>query len=340
MTDAADPSPHAGPPVASPGPVRCLPRWSWSNVKRGIRRVAILYAAITLLLFLGQDWLIFPGAQSQGRGWARVHPPTGTELVHLETSAGDRTVALYGPALKASRLSTGAARERLTLIFFYGNGGCLADYADRLDFLRGTGVDVLIPEFVGYGQSSGRAGEKALYETATAAWRYLVEERSVPKDRILIGGESLGGAVAINLASRVSPAGLITFSTFTSMVDNARRRYGVFPVDLLLRHRFESLTKMPRVDCPSLMVHGDQDVVVPLRMRDQLASGTRGSVTRLTIPGAGHSDVFEVGGGVLKRSLRDFVGRCALSSYDDGSRKASDSPPPVAPATGSSHRSG
>ena len=128
--------------------------------------------------------------------------------------------------------------------------------------------------------------------------------------KIVVAGASLGGPVAIDLATRQSDiAGLITLITFTSMPDMARVVQPNVPIWRFIRHKFESEGKMPRVKCPSLIVHSTGDELVPYSMADRLSRACSGPVTRLKIEGAGHStvEVLDGGGGAIHAAMSSFL---------------------------------
>jgi fermentation-respiration switch protein FrsA (DUF1100 family) len=167
-------------------------------------------------------------------------------------------------------------------------------------------VNVLIPEYVGYGMSGGRAGEAGCYATAEAAYAYVLTRKDVDPDKIVAAGWSLGAAVAVDLASRKPVAGLVIFSAFTSMVEMARLHFPYLPASLLLRHRFESESKIARVRCPILIGHGRDDRLIPHAMSDRLAAAAGGPVSRFSVDGAGHNDFYLVGGDTIDRHLARF----------------------------------
>jgi hypothetical protein len=140
-----------------------------ARVMRVVRIVALVYLGTVAVLFSLQTRLIFPGAGTQGQAEAEVRPQSGTELVKLRTTRADTIVALYGAAILSNGKPDPQAADRPTMIYFYGNAMCLKYAAVQLDELRRLGVNVLIPEYVGYGMSSGGPSEKGCQATAPAA---------------------------------------------------------------------------------------------------------------------------------------------------------------------------
>jgi fermentation-respiration switch protein FrsA (DUF1100 family) len=281
---------------------------------RIVRVALVAYLGLVAVLYSLQTRMIFPGSGTQGQPWAEVRPRPGTELVHLTTGRGERAVALYGPALLADGQGDPSAARRPTMIYFYGNAMCLNDAALFLEQFRRMGTNVLIPEYIGYGMSSGSPSEQGCQATALAAYDYLVSTRKVEPKRIIAAGWSLGGAVAIDLASRREVGGLIAFSSFTSAVAMAQRVMPLIPASLLLRHRFESIDKIARITCPILIGHGRLDPIIPFAMGKELAAKAKGPVTTLWIENAQHNDFFEVGGERIEHAIAKFA--AALNRED------------------------
>ena len=275
---------------------------------RIMRILALVYLGVGTLMFSLQTRIIFPGMDSQGQPYAVVRPRPGTELVRLKTDQGVPIVALYGPALHPDGSPDPDAAGRPTLLYFYGNGMSLSDTEGQFEQFRRMGVNVLIPEYVGYGMSGGKPSERGCRGTAEAAYDYLVKTRGVRPDRIVVGGWSLGGAVAIDLASRREVAGLMAFSSFTSAIDMAHRLVPFLPATLLLRHRFDSIRKIPTLSCPILIGHGRRDRIVPFEMGERLARAAKSPVTTIWIDEADHNDFFAVAGRRVDRAMVRFLG--------------------------------
>jgi fermentation-respiration switch protein FrsA (DUF1100 family) len=273
-----------------------------------VRIALFMYLGVAVLLFSLQARLIFVGAETQGRPRAAVRPRPGTQLLTLTTARGDRVAALFGAALTPEGQPHAHPEARPTILYFYGNAMCLSDASEEFEHFRRLGANVLIPEYVGYGLSGGKPGEQACYDTADAAYDHLLKRRDVDPSRIVAMGWSLGGAVALDLASRRRVAGLATFSTFSSMVEMARRNFPFLPASLLLRHRFDNTTKIASVSCPILIGHGRQDKLIPYAMSDRLAAAAKNvPVSRLTIEDADHNDFFAVGGDKVFNAIAQFL---------------------------------
>lgn len=304
-TDPAPEVPAEGPAPASIWPRVRRRRW----LVKLLRIVPLVYVGVVAIFYAFQSRLIFPGSETQGRPESVVRPPPGSELVTLATPRGDRVVALFGPALGPGGSPRADASACPTLLYFYGNAMCLRDATEEFERFRRLGVNVMIPDYVGFGMSGGEAGEVGCRETAEAALAHLQGRPDVDRSRIVVAGWSLGGAVAIDLASRHPVAGLATFCTFTRMADLARRLFPFLPASLLLRHRFDNVSKIAQVGCPVLIGHGRRDQIIPFAMADRLASAAKGPVTRVTIDEADHNDFFEVGGSRVRSALRTFIER-------------------------------
>jgi hypothetical protein len=280
------------------------------RVRREVRRLAIgivlAYLLVIAVFYWLQNVMIFPGSLSQGH--TSVKPPPGAELVRLPTPEGE-VVALFGPALTAQGLPRPDAATRPTVLYFYGNGMSLAKCVDQFTAFRRLGANVLVPDYLGFGLSGGRASEQACYQTADAAYKFLVADPRIDPSQIIIAGWSLGAAVAIDLASREPPAGLVVMSGFTSLVDMGRKLYPFLPVRWLLKYRFDNAAKIGRVKCPTIVAHGARDDLVPYSMSEQLAKAAGGPITRLRIETGGHNDFWESGQVEVLAAMEKLVER-------------------------------
>ncbi len=256
-----------------------------------------------------QSKLIFPSQSTQGLRISRFTPPRGASLVTLPTVGGARVAALFGTALRPDGQPLTDPASCPTLLYFYGNGMCLAYCLDLFENFRRLGANVFIPDYLGYGLSEGEASEEGCYTSADASLKFLRSRPDIDMDQLVVAGWSLGGAVAIDLASREPMAGLASFSSFTAMEDLVSGLMPWVPAGLLLRHRFESERKIARVHCPILIGHSRGDEIIPFAMSDRLARAAGGDVVKLTIEAAPHNDFFDVGGTQVMEALANLFSR-------------------------------
>ncbi len=210
-----------------------------------------------------------------------------------------------GPLLHGWMIPCAGARA--TLLFFHGNAGNIGDRVENLKLLHELGLRVLIFDYRGYGLSEGTPSEQGLYQDARAAFDYLRSRNDVDPDRIALFGRSLGGAVAVDLATRVPCWRLILESTFTSLSDMARQVLPLPLIHRLVTERFDSLGKIGGVRVPLLQFHGTQDLTVPFELGRRLFEAAAGPKEFVPIPGAGHTDTYLVGGTMYREKLRAFL---------------------------------
>lgn len=160
--------------------------------------------------------------------------------------------------------------ESPVILVSHGNAGNISHRLDKLQIFRRAGASVLLYDYRGYGESQGSPSEQGTYLDAEAAYRWLTQIKGVPTRRIVLYGESLGSAVAVELALRNRPAGLIIDSAFTSTVEMGQLVFPFLPVRWMVRFKYDSLAKIGKVACPVLVMHSPQDDIVPFEMGRRL----------------------------------------------------------------------
>jgi hypothetical protein len=210
----------------------------------------------------------------------------------------------------------------MTLLFFHGNAGNISHRLDSIRIFADLGLDVFIFDYRGYGLSEGSPSEPGTYRDATAAWRWLTGERGLAPGQILLFGRSLGAAVALELATRVEPAGVILESAFTSVPDLGAAIYPWLPVRLLSRYRYDNLGRIASVRAPLLVVHSRGDEIVPFRQGQALFAAASEPKRFLELQG-GHNDGFLASGVGYRRGLAEF-----LAGVDGQGRPANSGPAP------------
>lgn len=213
--------------------------------------------------------------------------PYRTVWMSIATSTG-KTERLNGWWIPAKN------PDAPVLLYLHHNSRNIGGNVSQARQFHRIGFSVLLFDYRGFGQSDGKfPTESQVYEDAEIAWNYLTQTRKIPPQRIVIYGHSIGGTVAIDLAAKhPDAAALIVQSTFTSMRDMTKRfgLFWMFPIDLLLRNRFESLEKMKRVKQPVLIIQGDRDLQIPVEMGQALYAAAPNPKRLLLIPASGHDN--------------------------------------------------
>lgn len=286
---------------------------SYRALRRGERMLALRYFLISILVIA---IIALPAgfyALRRFEASATFHPeraaagglwrvPAGAEEVWFKTADG---VRLYGWLFHSPNRPADAS-----VIYFHGNGGNLS-YCDWVGAeLASRGLDVLIFDYRGYGRSEGEpVGERELYADADAAYDFLTKERGVAPRKLILYGQSLGTAAAIDVASRRECGALVAESGLSSAADMAGAIMPWLPrfVRGLTKNKLDSVSKIARVSCPVLVVHGSRDELIPAEQGRRLFDAARGPKQLKIIEGAGHNDLSAVGGGEYFDSLADFA---------------------------------
>jgi len=197
----------------------------------------------------------------------------------------------------------------MTWVIFHGNSGNMGNYCDYLRFLHdGLGVNLFIFDYRGYGASEGRPTEGGIYQDAEAAVRYVGAHPLLRGQPLMYFGHSLGAAVAVDVATRHPPQGMVLEAPFLSVWAMARERARwSFPLVLLLGARFDSLRKIRRIHVPLLIIHGEEDETVPVEHGRRLFRAANEPKRFYAVPGGGHKDNYLVAGPQYIDKLEGFM---------------------------------
>ncbi|MFC2009805.1 alpha/beta hydrolase [Chloroflexota bacterium] len=196
--------------------------------------------------------------------------------------------------------------SRGILLFCHGNAGNMGHRLESIQLFSQLGLEVFIFDYRGYGESEGKPTEKGTYEDAEAAWQYLIKERQVDPDKVVIFGRSLGGAVASWVASKHTPGALILESTFTSIPDIAATIYPYLPVRLTLRFKYDTAEYLTEVNCPILVIHSRNDETMPFIHGQRLFETAAEPKEFLELTGT-HNEGFVTSGKLYEEGLNTFI---------------------------------
>jgi hypothetical protein len=215
----------------------------------------------------------------------------------LETDDGER---LHGWWIEARS-------ERLGhLLLCHGNAGNVGDRVLHASLLTAAGFDVMLFDYRGYGRSSGRPSEQGTYRDARAALASLLRQPEVDASRILYLGESLGGAVALELAQEHRPAGLVLLSAFTSVRAMGRAHYPFIPA-ALVPDAYPSMRRIRDLRAPLLVLHGERDEIAPLSHGRALFEAAPHPKRMKVFPGVGHNDLMPLAGAAVAEEIASWA---------------------------------
>lgn len=220
----------------------------------------------------------------------------GGEAVWINAEAGRRLKAWFLPGRSVPGDGSG---RRPTILHVHGNAGSLRGHIYFTEYLPDAGFNVLIFDYRGYGESEGSGlNRRALIADTDAALDYLLTRADVDRDRIGMYGQSLGGAIGLNvMARRTEIRAAVIESAFTSWRDMAADALRLGPVGRILafwliRDHDRPIDAMGKIDRPILLVHGDRDSIVPVEHSRRLRAASRGgSATLVEYRGGDHNSL-------------------------------------------------
>ena len=244
-----------------------------------MRCLLIVYLLVLLALMFLENSLIFFPQNFATDNW---HPAgLVIEDARFEAADGTRLHGWYVPH----------EQPRAVVLFCHGNAGNVTHRAETLHRLNHqVGASVLIFDYRGYGRSEGTPNEQGVLADARAARAWLAQRAGIPENQIVLMGESLGGAVAADLAAADGARALILENTFSSMPDVASYHYPWAPVHWLMQTRLDSAAKIGKYHGPLLQSHGDHDTIVPIQFARRLFDAANEPKQFVIYPGRNHND--------------------------------------------------
>lgn len=195
--------------------------------------------------------------------------------------------------------------DKPVIAFFHGNAGSIGYRNFKIRPFLDRGYGVLLLAYRGYSGNAGSPTEQGLYADARGVMKFLDEKGIREKQRVFYG-ESLGTGIAVYLASKGHGGALILESPYTSIADVAAGRFPIFPVRALVKDHFDSLSRIPNIQIPLLVIHGELDNVVRVKFGKQLFAAANEPKEASFIKAAGHIDLYRHGAG---ERILQFIGK-------------------------------
>jgi len=237
------------------------------TIKRMVCSIVFIYVCLVIFAYFFADRMIFLVQESSYQD--------SPEIFKIRARDGTKLSALY--------LSN--PDSKFTILYTHGNAEDIGQLREIFDLFEYSGFSILAWDYRGYGTSRGKASEKNAYRDIEEVYDYLVRELETPPEKIVALGRSVGGAVATHLACREELAGLILESTFVSAF-KAITRIPLLPFD-----KFENISKIKKVNCPVLVIHGIQDRIVPFSHGQKLFAAANEPKQNFWADDAGHNDL-------------------------------------------------
>jgi len=245
--------------------------------------LSVIYVGLCAYAYVASDSLIFPSPEASYTD--------NSEIIKLSTSRGDMISALFFKAINSKHV----------LLYSHGNGEDLGMIRPTLEAYQNRGISVFAYDYPGYGTSTGQASEESVYAAIETAYLYLINELGYTPEVITLYGRSLGSGPSAWLAEHYPVSGLIIEGGFTSTF---RVLTGV---KLLPFDKFDNLARLPKLDCPILLIHGEQDAVVTFEHGLKNHKALNGANEVLWVAAAGHNDVIEQAGDGYWGVVRSFI---------------------------------
>jgi pimeloyl-ACP methyl ester carboxylesterase len=270
-----------------------------------IRILVFAYIGLAIALYFGQSNLVYMPSKDV------IETPETVgikfEDIQIVTKDNVNLDAWFVPAKDDNPVGKGV------ILFCHGNGGNISNRLSYLPIFKDLGLSTLLFDYRGYGKSEGKPTEEGTYADVEAVWQYLTQEKQIPPQKIIIYGESLGGAIASYIAEKTtqpdgknSAGGLVLASTFTSISDRASELYPFLPIRWLSQFSYNSIDRLPNIKIPILIIHSTDDEIIPFTHGDRNFQAANQPKTLVKIRGdhnGGFLDSLET----YRNGLNEFI---------------------------------
>ncbi len=241
-----------------------------------------VYVLFTAYMYAFQrNYIYFPSAET----FTFSAPAT---KINVKTADGLNIKGTYIPPLE----------QMPVILFFHGNKGTLSSRTHKSDIYKQQGYGVLMAEYRGYGGNAGKPTEEGLYSDARAYIDWLVNQRGVSLERIVLYGESLGTGVVVQMATEYEIKAIILEAAYSSALDVASKTYFLLPLKLMMKDQYQSIRKINKINAPLFMVHGKKDQVTPISLAEKLYAQASEPKELKKILQAGHNNLYDYGAGL------------------------------------------
>ncbi len=199
-----------------------------------------------------------------------------------------------------------AKNPRATLLFCHGNAGNIGDRLELIGLFNEMDLDIFIFDYRGFGKSKRFPNEQGTYLDALAAYNFLMQAKGVAEDKVILFGKSLGGNIAIDLATRIKAAVLISDSAFTSTVAVGKEIYPFLPIRLFVTQRYDAISKIGMAKLPKLIIHSKEDEIIPFHHGAELYEAASEPKEFFVMEGT-HNEAFFTFRSKYKEGIKDFL---------------------------------
>ena len=257
---------------------------SWRRLGRSLGLILVLVYGVGLLcgLFFADTFIFKPQPGTYA---------LGEPFIQLTTATGDHLTIRHLVHPDA----------QYTILYSHGNAEDLGDLEEVFELFRAQGFSVISYDYSGYGTSTGTPSEQMAYSNILTVYEYLRNHQHLHPDQILVFGRSLGGGPSVELAAHYPVGGLILESVFTSAF-RVITRIPIFPID-----KFNNFRKISSVSCPILIMHGQEDQVIPFWHGEAMYNRATSPKMSFWVPSAHHNDVMWVAGDAYWTTIHEFL---------------------------------
>lgn len=259
--------------------------------------LGLLWVCIALLLYFFQDKILYSTQTLSIETIQRVKKTVkNSQEIYLKSD----NIRLHGWLVKNRE-----KKQSPLIIYFGGQGDEISPIIEASEMFHGC--DLLAYNYRGYGLSEGRPGEKSILEDSLAIYDNITARKDVNKEDIIVMGRSLGTGTAVYLAENRKAKALILVSPYDSITSVAQEKFPFIPIAMINHNQFDSLSRIPKINCPLLMIIGEKDLMIPPWHSLKVYKKYQGPKSLTIIKNKGHNDLMT--DEVYWTAIQNFLGK-------------------------------